>query len=68
MLSSAPYKTHDAQNLDILSRQLEDDYSVMEKWLSDNILKLNNEKCLMIFVDKGLRRATTQVSYKNKSL
>ena len=40
-------------NLGIVIRQLEDNSAVIEKWVSDYLLKLNNEKCLlMIFVNK----------------
>ena len=39
---------------DIVIRQLEDDCSVIVKWFSDNLLKLNDEKShLMVFGDKS---------------
>ena len=42
-------------------RQSEDDCSVIGKWFSDNLLKLNDEKChLMVFGDKSTE-ATTKI-------
>ena len=41
-------------DLGTVIRQLQDDCSVIVKWFSDNILKLNDEKChLMVFGDKN---------------
>ena len=41
-------------DLDTIIKQLEEDSSVLEKWFSDNFLKLNDDKChLMIFGDKS---------------
>ena len=44
----------------MLSRQLEEDCSVIVKWFSDNLLKLNDEKChLMVVVDKSTEKTIT---------
>ena len=42
------------RNFGIVIWQLQDDCSVIVKWFSDNLLKLNDEKChLMVFRDKN---------------
>ena len=46
-------------DLDIVIRQLEDDCSVIVKWFSGNLLKLNDEECHpMMLVDKTKETTT----------
>ena len=53
-------------DLDTVIRQLEKDFSVIIKWFSDNLLKLNDEKChLMIYGDKSTETTTTIRNSKN---
>ena len=45
-------------DLGIVIRQLQDDCSVIVKWFSNNLLKLNNKKChLMVFGNKNTEEA-----------